>query len=141
MRPLADNCRTRNYCAVNRRADSRYVTMRVIVLHDNPGWLEPIRTGLRQCGVEMEDWISDETCVDLSQPPPSNAVFYNRCSSSGHTRGRPRSLDQVGLLCTRGAERGRERERERERNLFIYDGNGISTDTVLFLHRAIGANR
>ena len=72
------------------------MSMKVIILHDNPDWLVSVRTELRQLGVEVEEWISDETCVDLSQPPPSDAVFYNRCSSSGHTRGRPRSLDQVG---------------------------------------------
>ena len=59
------------------------MSMKVIILHDNPDWLVSVRTELRQLGVEVEEWISDETCVDLSQPPPSDAVFYNRCSSSG----------------------------------------------------------
>ena len=71
--------------------------MKVIVLHDNASWLEPIRTALSGHGVEMEEWISDETWVDLSRPPPADAVYYNRCSSTGHTRGRPRSLDQVQI--------------------------------------------
>nr|KAG5707628.1 hypothetical protein BaRGS_031010 [Batillaria attramentaria] len=69
--------------------------MRVIVLHDNPEWFEPIRTAFSRHGVDVEEWVSDETAVDITKPPPADAVYYNRCSSSAHTRGRHRSLDQV----------------------------------------------
>ncbi|KAK7498419.1 hypothetical protein BaRGS_00010373 [Batillaria attramentaria] len=69
--------------------------MRVIVLHDNPEWFEPIRTAFSRHGVDVEEWVSDETAVDITKPPPADAVYYNRCSSSAHTRGRHRSLDQA----------------------------------------------
>lgn len=33
--------------------------------------------------------------LSFSPPPHPNAIYYNRCSSSAHTRGRSRSLDQA----------------------------------------------
>ncbi|QHC56759.1 glutathione synthase/RimK-type ligase-like ATP-grasp enzyme [Rathayibacter tanaceti] len=73
--------------------------MTVHVLHDNPEWLPPFRRAFEQEGVELREWLLDDSAtIELSEEPPAG-VFWSRLSASAHTRGRPRAKETGrGLL-------------------------------------------
>ncbi|WP_282609283.1 RimK family alpha-L-glutamate ligase [Pelagibius sp. Alg239-R121] len=59
---------------------------KIFVLHENPLWVEPLRTAFEKRGVDAEEWMLDQGRVVFDRPPPEG-VFYNRMSASSHTRG------------------------------------------------------
>lgn len=59
---------------------------KIFVLHENPVWVEPLRSAFAQRGVDAEEWLLDQGSVPFDGPPPEG-VFYNRMSASSHTRG------------------------------------------------------
>lgn len=72
--------------------------MRVVVLHDNLEWFQPIKDELEALGMDVEEWTPDRVDIDMTKPPPSDAIFYNRCSASAHVRGHPGSVDQARII-------------------------------------------
>jgi hypothetical protein len=61
-------------------------TPRVYVIHENDGWVVPLRREFAALGVPYAEWFVDEGVLDLTTAPPEG-VFYNRMSASSHTRG------------------------------------------------------
>jgi glutathione synthase/RimK-type ligase-like ATP-grasp enzyme len=59
---------------------------KIYVLHENPAWVEPLRTAFDTRGIDAEEWILAEGLVPFDRPPPQG-IFYNRMSASSHTRG------------------------------------------------------
>ena len=59
---------------------------KVFVIHENDKWVEPLPAAFAAKGILFEEWHLRDGLVDLTQPP-SVGVFYNRTSSSSHTRG------------------------------------------------------
>lgn len=59
---------------------------KIFVLHENPVWVEPLRSAFAQRGITAEEWLLDQGSVPFDSPPPEG-VFYNRMSASSHTRG------------------------------------------------------
>ena len=59
---------------------------KIFVLHENPAWVEPLRSAFAQRGITAEEWLLDQGSVPFDSPPPEG-VFYNRMSASSHTRG------------------------------------------------------
>ena len=70
----------------------------IVILHDNPKWWPMLQKAFSGYDVILEGWMSDEIDLDLTSTPPSNTVFYNRCSPSAHHRGHAQSLDQARLV-------------------------------------------
>ncbi len=59
---------------------------KIFILHENPVWVEPLRSAFEKRGVLAEEWHLDQGLVPFDSPPPEG-VFYNRMSASSHTRG------------------------------------------------------
>jgi len=60
--------------------------VKVYVLHENPDWYPPFAAAFDAAGVEHEQWLLGEGCLDLGEEPPAG-VFWSRMSASSHTRG------------------------------------------------------
>ena len=60
--------------------------MKAHIIHENDEWTLPLKTELRNLGVEFEDWHVEKTNIDLGKNPPEG-IFYNRMSASSHVRG------------------------------------------------------
>ena len=58
---------------------------KIVIIHENDEWTEPLRVQLRKLGLPFEEWYLDRGQLDLSVAPPLG-VFYNRMSASSHTR-------------------------------------------------------
>lgn len=62
---------------------------RLIIIHENNEWLEPIKAALKEEDVDFEEWfLGTGGSIDLSIAPP-DAIYFNRMSPSAHTRGHP----------------------------------------------------
>lgn len=59
---------------------------KIVVIHENATWVEPLRAAFDELELSYEEWFLDEGLLDLSDTPPEG-VFYNRMSASSHTRG------------------------------------------------------
>ena len=60
--------------------------MKVHIIHENDEWTLPLKTELKNLGVEFEDWHVEKANIDLGKSPPEG-IFYNRMSASSHARG------------------------------------------------------
>lgn len=61
-------------------------TSRIVVIHENGAWVEPLRKALADRGLPFGEWQLSDGSLDLaSEPPPG--IFYSRMSASSHTRG------------------------------------------------------
>jgi len=58
---------------------------KILVIHENDAWVEPLRAAFAEQGLPYEEWFLSEGVLDLTQAPPEG-VFYNRMSASSHTR-------------------------------------------------------
>jgi hypothetical protein len=59
---------------------------KIYVIHENDGWVEPLRAAFVERGLPYEEWFLDGGRLNLDEEPPEG-VFYNRMSASSHTRG------------------------------------------------------
>ena len=71
--------------------------VRIYVIHEHDGWMEPLRAALAERGLPFEEWHLDRGRLDLSAPPP-DGVFYNRMSASSHTRGHRYAPEYAGAV-------------------------------------------
>ncbi len=60
--------------------------MKAHIIHENDEWTLPLKTELKNLGVEFEDWHVEKANIDLGKNPPEG-IFYNRMSASSHVRG------------------------------------------------------
>ncbi len=60
--------------------------MKAHIIHENDEWTLPLKTELKNSGVEFEDWHVEKANIDLGKNPPEG-IFYNRMSASSHSRG------------------------------------------------------
>ena len=60
--------------------------MKAHIIHENDDWTLPLKTELKNLGVEFEDWHVEKANIDLGKNPPEG-IFYNRMSASSHSRG------------------------------------------------------
>ena len=58
----------------------------VYIIHENADWTRPLFVALDALGVAYHDWNLANVNIDLSKSAPIG-VFYNRMSTSSHTRG------------------------------------------------------
>jgi glutathione synthase/RimK-type ligase-like ATP-grasp enzyme len=70
---------------------------RVVVIHENDAWVEPLRGAFAEIGTPFEEWFLDEGVLDLRSAPPEG-VFYNRMSASSHTRGHRYAAEYTGAV-------------------------------------------
>lgn len=67
----------------------------IYIIHENDRWMEPLRSALREMGLEFVEWrLGKGGIVDFSAKPPVG-VFYSRMSASSHTRGHRFSCEQT----------------------------------------------
>ena len=59
---------------------------KIYIIHENDGWVEPLRKELKNINVPFEEWHLGKRNIDHLDKPPQG-VFYNRMSASSHTRG------------------------------------------------------
>jgi hypothetical protein len=59
---------------------------KIYVIHENDGWVEPLRAAFGELGLPYAEWFLSEGTLDVVETPPQG-VFYNRMSASSHTRG------------------------------------------------------
>ena len=57
----------------------------IYALHENPDWFPPFAVAFAAAGLEYEERLMIEGCVDLDATPPED-IFWNRLSASSHTR-------------------------------------------------------
>ena len=60
--------------------------MKAHIIHENDDWTLPLKTELKNLGVEFEDWHVEKANIDLGKNHPEG-IFYNRMSASSHSRG------------------------------------------------------
>lgn len=71
---------------------------KVVIIHENSAWLEPIIQALQKLDVSIEKWfLEDKGGFDLSKNPPQ-ALFFNRMSPSAHTRHHFRAYEHTSSL-------------------------------------------
>lgn len=63
---------------------------KIYVIHENEEWLPPLRAALDKLGMPYEEWLLDQTTVDLRSAPPEG-IFFSRMSASNYTRGHAHS--------------------------------------------------
>ena len=51
--------------------------MKAHIIHENDEWTLPLKTELKNLGVEFEDWHVEKANIDLGKKPPEG-IFYNR---------------------------------------------------------------
>ena len=64
----------------------------VVVLHENPEWLPPIREAFAAEGVPLAELDLSTGSIDLAAEPPQG-VFWSRLSASSPSRGNPHAKD------------------------------------------------
>jgi len=70
-------------------------TKKIYVIHENDGWVEPLRTAFAELALPYAEWFVDQGTLDLEATPPQG-VFYNRMSASSHTRGHRYAAELTG---------------------------------------------
>src|SRR5688572_6087818 len=70
---------------------------KVYVIHENSGWVEPLRSAFAELQTPFEEWFLDRGVLDLRSPPPES-VFYNRMSASSHTRDHRYAAEYTGAV-------------------------------------------
>src|SRR3546814_8667139 len=68
-----------------RRHRPRLPMSKIVVIHENSAWVEPLRAAFQDLDLPYEEWFLSDGLLDLSRTPPQG-VFYNRMSASSHTR-------------------------------------------------------
>ncbi|MBT5828452.1 MAG: alpha-L-glutamate ligase [Alphaproteobacteria bacterium] len=66
----------------------------LIILHDNPDWLEPIKQSLNKENINYQDIVLGDGLLDIASKP-EDAVYFNRVSPSSHLRGKPDSIEHA----------------------------------------------
>lgn len=71
---------------------------KIIILHENKEWLEPITVAINRQGIPFEEWfINLEGSFDLLEKP-EEALFFNRMSPSAHTRNHLKSYEYTSAI-------------------------------------------
>ena len=73
--------------------------MKAHIIHENDEWTLPLKTELKNLGVEFEDWHVEKANIDLGKNPPEG-IFYNRMSASSHVRGHRYAPEYTATILT-----------------------------------------
>lgn len=71
--------------------------MPIVIIHENPEWIAPLRAALAAAGAEVEEWRLDDLEIDLKAVPPA-AVYFSKASASAGLRGNAHALDAAAAL-------------------------------------------